>query len=400
MNGLQIKYTELFSLSVLQSFYENNICPKYKLEPVLDFELAPTAECMQVMRRLDLMYRNIDLKGGIIVLSRIAGTNGGGDDLLRFAPKKEDKLSFWMLLKNPDIFNFDTLPVKSDPASFFYFGNQINDLGATRNNLYLSANTGGFDNVADKIKKSGGNYTYHPNAILSPGDAVVKHVLTGMEIEARAIVNGTGSSDLFFDLSTMPQGRCNLFINHIDTDNFYYVGAQVPNGLFGVIEISLSPLLQANYRVVEADKSLTPERPDYHIQFTNRQTKWRYILDLKENSPLYLEMKNLPLPQQTDFKNQLNIITNDTAIKFTQVSANPAGTNFEFVSDNAIALQEKYISSSSVSNDRLSISLKKYVGNADPAKEAAVKTDLPCPTTGIINATNDPLIYSDILLTI
>ena len=103
------------------------------------------------------------------------------------------------------------------------------------------------------------------------------------------------------------------------------------------------------------------------------------------------------LNNKEDFINQLNIITNDTAIAFTQTPPGPDGKTFQFISNSPIALQEKYLSSSSVTKDTLILTLKKYVGK--PA-EAAVKADLQCPSTGGIDATSNPVIYSDILLTI
>ncbi len=400
MNGLQVKYKELLSLSVQQLFYQNGFCKKYSTSPTTDFVLVPTPECTTLMQRVDLVFRNTDQNAGMIVLGRVLGKNGGGDDLLRFPVRTDDKLSFWILLRNPAVFNFDVLPVLSDTSKTFYFSNQVADLVAPRKGLHISSLSAGVDPVSDRIKKSGSDYAYHHSATVAAGDAVVKHTLSGVEVEARAFVNQSGASDLFFDLRSLPLGCCKLFINHIDVEDFYHTGNDVPQGLFGVIEIALSPSISSNYRVVEPDRSLTATRPFYNLTFVNRSTLWRYTLNLEKNSPLYLEMSALPPLQQTEFRNQLNIVTNDAAITFTQTAVNADGTSFEFVSDNVIALQEKYISSSSVTKDTLSLTLKKYIGNADPAKEAPVKTNLQCPATGAINAINDPIIYSDIFLTL
>jgi hypothetical protein len=397
MNGLIIKYAELLSLSLLQSFYQNRYCKKYTVTPEPDFLLIPTAECVATMKRLDHICREIPGTAGLTIFSRVHGKNAGGDNLLRFKPAAGDKLCFWIILKNPAAVNFNQLPVTMDNSRIFYFSNEITDAAAIRKNLHLTSNALGVDETADTVVRKNVSYQYHHGATVAAGTAVVKHALTGVEITPVTIVNQSASADLYFNLSALPQGNCKLFINHIEQEAFYYTGIGTPQQVFGVIELLLANTLNANYRVVEADRSLTNDRPLYTIPFINRATRWRYTVALKTNSPLFIEMDALAPANRTDFINRLNIVSNDTAISFTQTSASPDGTSFQFVSNAAVALQEKYLSSSSITKDTLSLTLKKYIGIA---AEAAVKTDLQCPSTGGIDAISNPVIYSDILLTI
>jgi hypothetical protein len=397
MNGLNVKYTELLSLRIEQPFYTNNCCKWYSITPEPDFVLLPTGECLHTMQRLDYLSRPINENAGITIFSRVQGKNAGGDNLLRFTPANGDKLSFWIVLKNPSAINFNQLPVTVDASRIFYFTNQVTDAAALRNNLHLSAAAAGVDETTDTVIKKDNAYHYHHAAIVLPGTAVIKHVLTGVEIEPVTIASQSASADLYFNLSALPEGKCKLFINHIEEDAFYYMGTAAPQQVFGVIELVLSHALDANYRIAEPDKSIIAQRPLYILRFINRQTFWRYSLQLHSNSALFLEMNALSPAAKTDFINRLNILTNDPAITFSQTMASPDGTNFQFVSDTAIALQEKYFSPSGVTKVPLSLSLKKLVG--DPA-EAAVKTDLQCPSTGLINASNSPDIFSDIFLTI
>jgi len=397
MNGLAVKYAELLSISLQQAFYQNHYCKKYAVTPEPDFLLVPTNECMDTMKRLDHICREMPATAGLTVFSRVHGKNAGGNDLLRFKPVAGDKLCFWIILKNPAAINFNQLPVAMDNSGIFYFTNQITDAAALRKNLHLTTSIAGVDETVDTVIKKNNSYQYHHGATVATGTAVVKHNLTGVEIAPVTIVNQSASADLYFDLSALPQGKCKLFINHIEQDAFYYTGVDAPQQVFGVIELLLDNTLDANYRAVEVDRSLTSDRPLYTIPFINRATRWRYTLALKTNSPLFIEMDALSAANKTDFINRLNIVSNDTAISFTQTSASPDGTSFQFVSNTAVALQEKYISSSSVTKDTLSLTLKKYIG---VAAEAAVRTDLQCPSTGGIDAINNPVIYSDILLTI
>jgi hypothetical protein len=132
------------------------------------------------------------------------------------------------------------------------------------------------------------------------------------------------------------------------------------------------------------------------IRFINRQALWRYVIHVHSNSALYLEIEALTPAEKIIFLDQLNIVTNDTSITFSKLTATE--TEFVFVSDHALFLREKYFSSTSLTQDVLNLTLKKYIG--DVVKEAAVKAHLPYPSTNLIDATTPPEIYSDIFLTV
>ena len=397
MNGISVKYTELLSLSLQQGFYQNNYCKKYTTTPDPDFLLVPTTECFATMKRLDYICRQTLENAGLLIFSNVHDKNGGNDNLLRFKPSASDKLCFWVVLKNPSVINFNQLPVQLDATKIFYFSNKLTDAAALRNNLHITSKIAGVDATNDMMVKQNANYQFHHSAIVAPSTAAVKHTITGIQIESKTIANQATSATLYFDLSSLPQGKCTLLINNILQDEFYFMGNDALPQAFGVIELFLANTLDTNYRVVEADRSITNARPLYIVSFINRPTRWRSTVELKKNSPIFIEMDSLAGSAKTDFINRLNIITNDTAITFTQTQASPDGTSFQFESAGTVALREKYISSSSVTKDTLSLTLKKNIGLAG---EAAVKTDLQCPSSGDINAMNNQVIYSDILLTI
>ncbi|MGB3076162.1 MAG: hypothetical protein WBB36_12605, partial [Chitinophagales bacterium] len=256
----------------------------------------------------------------------------------------------------------------------------------------------GADEVTDRIAGSDSFYKFHHITIVAPGTAKVKHLLTGIEKTATTISNQAGESDILFDLSQMPLGKCKLLINNVEKDIFYHAGSDRPQHVFGIIELVLSNLLDANYRIIETDQSLSPVRPYYKVLFPNRPTLWRYTVELSSNSPLFLQIKSIIDPvEKADFINGLNITSNDTGIMFTKTYSSPDYKKFQFVSANAVLLREKYYSSSSPTNENLILSLKAWTGTTD---ETSLKSDLQIPSSGNIDALNDPLIYSDILLTI
>jgi hypothetical protein len=395
MSGLQVKYKKLFSVSVEQDFYQNGVCRKYTDVPFPDMALLPTEECETLMRKLDIIYRSNDQAAGGIVLARVSGTTMGGNDLLRFKAAGEDKLSFYSILRNGDVLSFNELPVNADPGRIYYFSNEQTDAVAPRNDLHLTTVAAGVDGVADAVKKSGSNYRYHHSTTVATGTAFVKHVISGIQTEAKSIINQGGQSDLLFDLSSLPSGKCELLISAAVKDSFYYLKDITSRLVFAVIEVLLSQTLIGNYRVVETDQSLTPVRPAYTIKFLKRKTVWRYTIHLSENCPLARKMAAMNPVQKAAYLSNLKIETNDTTISFLQDSA--SDTAIVFLSVNTLALQEKYISSTSVTHEPLIITLKENTGLVN---EAVIKTNLPYPSAGSIDARQLPKIYSDILITL
>lgn len=395
MATLKVRYSQLFSVSVLQPFYQNNVCKIYQTTPVPDFAFVPTPACADLMKRLGLLFKPDDVNDGFNIYALVSGENGGNDDLLRFHPKANDKLSFLMLLKNADVVNFNDLPVQLPSNYIYYFDNTINAPAALRNQLYLSKNAAGVMGANDAIECSFSNYAFHYAATVVPASVAIKHAQTGTSIPPKTVINQNGEADITFDLISLPSGICQLLIATIVEDSFYYVGNIPPQPIFGAIEIMLSSTIAANYRVIENDFSITADRPGFTIPFINRTTHWRYTFQYSDNSPIALEMATMTPAEKIAFINQLNIVSNDSSITFTPQAA-PDG-QFVFASANVPALQEKYFFQAGMGKEPLGLSLKKYIGDA---KEAVIKPTLAYPSTNLVNATVPPTIYSDIFLTI
>jgi hypothetical protein len=393
MSGILVKYAELSRLSVQQLYYQNKVYRQTKLMPELDIQVLPTQDCIQLMNRMNIVFKNTDANAGFILLANIFGTNAGGNDLLSFSAKKTDVLSFLMILKNGDVINFDDLPVQPSSNYIYYFSNEVIDVAAPRNNLHLSKNATGVDGASDVIKRSNANYSFHSSNIILPGTANVKHILSGQLLEPVSLVTASGQSNISFNLSSIPLGKCQLLVNNLPIEELYYLG-NTTQPVFGIIEFLLSSTLNSNYRIIEPDRSLSANKPYYTIAFNNRKTFWRYTIRLQTNSPLYLEMAALSAPDKTDFINKLNILTNDTTITFSRTVT--TDTEFVFISNSPLLLREKYFTTG-VTSDVLNFKLAKYIGDA---REAVVKANLPYAPTSNLDATSLPQIYSDIFLTL
>lgn len=219
-------------------------------------------------------------------------------------------------------------------------------------------------------------------------------MLSGAFITPHSKTNSPGKTDLFFNLSAFASGRCQVLVNNVVVQEFYYT-PDASSNVFGVIELFLSSAIQENYRLVESDRSLQQQKPRLSVVFNNRETLWRYHFLMQPHSPLSIEMAAIIPLQKTVFLSQLNVVAkNDPGITFSQHSV--TDLSIEFVSDSALRLQEKYFSSAS-GTEPLSLELEKFSGTPDPV---AIKTNLPLPLPGRLNATNFPNLYSDIFITI
>jgi hypothetical protein len=398
--GLQAKYASLFSLMIKQPFYLNGLYTDRAIAPEPDFEIVPTPQCLETMKRLDYVFRPAKPRGGATVMARVMGVNGSGHDLLRFKPRAGDKLNFYLVMRNNAAMSYNNLPVAASPGRFYYFNNLVGDGAAPRTGLHLSLAATGVDPVNDATRENKTAYSYTHPAIIAPGVAFVKHLATGRQIEPVSLTNDGTNSYLSFNLQSLPEGKCQLHIGVLK-DEFYFNGSALPSGAWGVIEIFLSNTIAPHYQVAEADYSLLPDRPVYDLLFENRAVTWRYRVQLSEQSALYKEIDAIAVPAtKAAFINAINIVTNDGALSFTQtpVAANPTPTLLEFVSNAPVRFKEKYLSST-VINKPLKLDLNKNIG-LGPPPAPTVKANLPHPAPLLINAATPPDIYSEIFITI
>jgi hypothetical protein len=395
MNRQKVKYTELVNVSIKQKFYENNICGKFIIEPTPDMVFIPSMETQLLMKRLSFIYKSSNQTGGFTILAETDNKSKTTNYLLRF-PQKGEKLTFFMLVNNPELLNFNELPIPGDSNKIFYFNNKISGNPALRNDpLYLTHSIGGVNGTDDRIKKSGSMYSYHHSVVAA--NAKLKHLLSDTELFPYSLKNlgGAGGCDLVFNLKGLPTGKVKLIIDGSDIETFYYTGNDVPASKFGVIELNLSDALDQNYRLIESDNSLILPAPLYYIEFKNRETIWRYTFKLTSTSPLYNEINKLPdQAAKNSFMAKLKIVCNDNTITFSQSVSDAKTIIFE--SDHPLPLKEKY--TIPITHDRLKLTLTKYTG--EHLKEATVIKNLPYPSTNMIDARNPTIIYSDIFLTI
>src|SRR5258706_6709962 len=108
MNGIQVKYTELFRISIQQLYYQNKVCKEFKIQPEPDIQILPIQNCLVVMNRLNIVFRNTDANGGFFFFLKIGGKKRGGEGIFWFSPQKKKMPGvFLFFYKNPLLQFFD-----------------------------------------------------------------------------------------------------------------------------------------------------------------------------------------------------------------------------------------------------------------------------------------------------
>ncbi|PSK93407.1 hypothetical protein [Taibaiella chishuiensis] len=391
MNAIHVKYSTLFSLGIRQLYYANGIGPGYRISPETDMDILPTEATVNTLRRLDMIFKRTDRNAGFTLLANTIGKSGP-NDVLRVAPGKGDRLSFFILFKKAASYHYNLLPMPMPANSLLYFSNEVGDGAAPRANLHLSTSANGVDGSVDLIKSAGPVYRYNHNTTIVPGKARVVH-RSGAVLLPESLINENGKAALVFNLLSLPEGRCSLLVDGVTIEAFYYTGPLDGLKVAGVIDLSLADVLPANYRIVEPAKQLAPARPAFTISFPNRKTIWRYVVQMQSSSPLYLQMKDLNPADKIQFLNTLKIESNDPNVVFTRSAATDFSIVFE--STQPIALQERYLASAV--NDPLHINFNRYPG---PGTPTVLRASLPYPSTDMINALNPNAVLSEIFLTI
>jgi len=321
MNNVKIVYTELCSVSIEQPFYRNKFGRQTVPAPAPDLQIIPMDDCNKLLNRLEMGFKAEEEKGGFIIFGRVSGKNAQQEDLLRFIPGKKDILRFWVRVENPDVLNFDDLPVHIPTDTMLFLSNdQMSKVGDAE--LHLTKNISGITNDIlsadyDWVQSSGASYRYHHPVAVAPDTAKIRHISSGAETGPKSLISQAGGFDLTFDLSALPIGMCELRISGTLIAGFYFIGSSSPSGLLGIIELSISDAMDNAYRIVKPGGALPAVRPEYMVKLRNRETQWRYTVKLELNSSISSDIALLDEAARAAFINKLNITTNNSSITFS-----------------------------------------------------------------------------------
>ena len=392
MANNSVSYSELFSVSFLLPFYQNGHTAKNDVEPETDYAIHPTRESQDLLDKLDMVMKKDAANGKFTIWARIRGESGVNKELY-FKPAASMQLSFIISLQKPAFVNYTDLPLELEKDKIYYFNNLLADASAPRSELHLNRDPAGVG-LSDTLRKVSHTYRYVHGAAVTEGSVKLRHLKSGLVVSPQSLLNEGGKAFITFGISRFPKGVCEVQIGGAGMETAYHLEAPAEQTAFAVLDFSLAVLPLPNYRIIENDGLLTPQRPLYTLLFTNRSTYWRYKVLLQENSPLYQEIEALSPAGKADFYSKLQLVSNDTSVSFS--SHVISDKHLEFVSDSELPLQEKYLSTSGTSMEPLILSLKKYRG--EPMKEEDVKAYLPYPSIRQLHVNGGAEIYSDILL--
>jgi hypothetical protein len=308
---IHIKYAPLFDIGFLHDYYTDKQCR--------DIMVVPSPACAQLLTRLGL--RSVATDTGCQVWAKV--TRVGNKDFVVADIPENTRFTFLLLLQNPHFETFSSLNLGKNADQHYYFNNLVNN--AAGDIAHLVADTG--------TKKAGNNdllkfvrNTYqfsHPNnAATRTGE--IRYTDSGEKLE-NTLDNNNDLFNFSFDLRDTSGGRAGFFIENANTDNFYVHDASARQDVFGVIEVFHRAALPAAYRFIDNDKSVSEKK--YRIQFANRQTTWRYVINKKFNQ------------QVTDVKIKK---TGTGSIDFTKKAGTPAG-QFILSSDTAVPLKQEAV---------------------------------------------------------
>jgi hypothetical protein len=349
---IKIKYKALFAVQFTHTFYTSGLCP--------DIEMVPTAECAGLIRSLGLHYLTSSSGGQLYAKVRTVGLL----DTMQNALPEGTRLSFLLRLKNTRFENFSNLNLLKPAGNHYYFNNLVNNLAADSTPLLVSDPASKTVGDNDQLAFVSSTFAFSDTGTASKQMGKLQFV-DRPEVLEQEVNNSNNVFNHNFDLQRHEPGRIKFFIGGTEKASFYSIPPGEQAGLFGLVEIFYRATLPAPYQFQNADNSVASKI--YHIAFTTRQTKWRYIITRKFNPAI----------------SSVNVgKTNGSSINFSLLGGTPAGT-FIATSDNPLPFSEAPITGIKLSDNTNKV----------------IVANLPNPPLNLIK-TEGAETFSDILITI
>lgn len=282
-----------------------------------DFDWLPAPDTNQVMKRYGLLFRQTVT--GFLVLADMRKNETG--DLTTQLPTGP-KLLFVMRVRNPAIPAITDLPTNTDVRMpLFFFTNQ---------------------QVHAEAEVSRGNLPITKALVVKPDD----------------------------QLQTADQRTA--LLTQLDT--------LATDPIFGAVELLVDPAQPAMYRIVEADHTLTTERPVFKVRFEHRKSRWRYDIKLSRSDVAIDQLTGQNLPafsRQNLTPNRIRFVGNAEAELLERPDPKPTVT----------------------------LAYRVNVSDGIPLSGTALERVLPRPTPESVSSEIDPAtqavtVYSTVSITI
>ncbi|NQX56162.1 hypothetical protein HQN86_21250 [Pedobacter panaciterrae] len=345
---IKIKYKALFSVEFPHTFYSSGKCP--------DIALQPSEDCTVLMKSLGLRFLPSDFGGKLY-----AKVNSL--DVIRNPLTEGTKFTFLLKLKNSFFENITDLNTSKPASSRYYFNNLSSNLLAGEP-LLVANKTKKTVSEADLIPFVSNAFSFAHNSNLATQTGKLEFIDSGESLQ-QLLDNSNNVYNFSFDLNKSTGGRTRFLIEGTEKASFYSINPHEISDVFGVIEIFYKSNLSSAYQFQNNDHSISTK--NYKIPFTNRSTKWRYIITKQFNSSI----------------TTINVAkTNGSSIDFTLLGSSPPG-KFIFTSNNVLPLKQDPIA-----GIKLTDSTNKVI-----------IANLPNPPLNLIRTEGSDT-FSDILITI
>lgn len=349
---ISIKYKPLFDVEILHSFYSSGKCP--------DLTMVPTSDCQNTLQYLGLRFLPTDFGGTLFAKVNTIGTK----DIIKNPIPENTKFSFLLRLTRNVFENFTNVNLNRPRTSHYYFNNLINNISADSFPLLVANTTNKIVSDADLLPFVTNTLGYvHTNAAASQ-NGEIRFIDTGQSFQ-QTLSNNKNTFNFSYDLSNMPGGRVKLFVEGVEKISVYHIDSGNAKDLFAVVDIFYQGGLPAAYQFQNADNSIVTRF--YKIAFTNRATKWRYVISkIFDQSITGVSVAKASGP----------------AIAFTAKSGVPVN-QFILASNNPLPLAEEPVSGIKLSDQTNKVIIE----------------NLPNPPLNVVSAEGAD-IFSDILITI
>jgi len=354
-----ISYSYFFRVELLHKYFANNICNDFIITPSV---LTQTA--LNGNKMLARQYGNT-LYGALQV-----------DDLGKafMTPSNSLQLTFFLRLNNPVFFNYTNLPSVYQSGKVYYFTNRNSNVGNGKNfisqaiifsntttyhpgDLAPDANGVMFECISTCtgiVPSAANSINWMPidkNRYISEADALqwmpsvstytfsTPQTSAIIQVLAFNTVNRTFTTNVLsktipfaqstksfkLDLSVLSPGKYKLTVN--GASKFIYINDELgANPAFAVIEIFNDSTLPAAYKLLTGT---TLNSPLYSINFLNRATIWKYVLNSGSKGNITVNPPdnppNSPPDDQLDFNfpgPSANVIVSGSPIPLSEAALN------------------------------------------------------------------------------
>ncbi len=349
---IKIKYKALFTIEIAHSYYKSG--------KSADFSLVPSASCAKLLSALGLRFLSTAFGGSVYARAAEAG----GKDIIKSPLADGTKFSFLLKLNNYQFENISNVNLLRPAGSNYYFNNLGNNLAA--DNAPLLVANGEIKSVsdADLLPFKNGSFSYKQENTADRQTAELLFTDSGEKL-IQTLDKDNNAFHFSFDLNKASNGSVRFSIEGLEKSRFYAIDASEQKDMYGVIEIFYKHDLAAGYQFLAADQSIVTAH--YRIPFSNRATRWRYIVTRKFNPAI----SSVSVAK-----------TNGSPLAFSVPGGSAEGT-FVATSNNAIPFSEEPISG---------IKLSDHEGKV-------VIANLPNPDMNLIKTEGSDT-FSDILITI